>query len=78
MDWSKFTTPTEISDEQLGEAISAKNVEGSVPNVQRRIQAVIRDFTAWPGDSFRKIPQARRWEFLGRIGKIGSRLRKQA
>ena len=74
MDFEALATPIEISDEQLGEAISDKNVED--PRAHRRIQALIRDICVWPGSTYREIPQARRWEFLGRLGKIGSRLRK--
>ena len=74
MDFEALAMPTEISDEQLGEAISDKNVED--PRAHRRIQALIRDICVWPGSTYREIPQARRWEFLGQLGKIGSRLRK--
>jgi hypothetical protein len=67
VDWNKLATPIEISDEQLGEAISDKNVED--PRAHRRIKALLKDFCPWGTAYYKAIPQARRWEFLGRLGK---------
>jgi hypothetical protein len=74
MDFEALAMPAEITDEQLAGAISDKN--GEDPRAHRRIQALLRDFCPWGTTYYTAIPQARRWEFLGRLGKIGSRLRK--
>jgi hypothetical protein len=73
MNWNKFAMPTEISNEQLAEVIRDKNREDPSNRGYRRIQRLIRDYT-WPGESYHALPQACRWEFLGRIG---SRLRAE-
>jgi hypothetical protein len=65
MDFEALATPAEITDEQLGEAISDKNVED--PRAHRRIKALLRDFCPWGAAYYTAIPKERRWEFLGRI-----------
>jgi hypothetical protein len=65
IDWEKLAMPAEITNKQLAEAISDKN--GEDPRAHRRIQALLRDFCPWGAAYYTAIPQARRWEFLGRL-----------
>jgi hypothetical protein len=73
---TKRASPGDITDAELAEAIRAKNAED--PRFYRRVWALVSEFKCASALSFHGIPQSSRREFLDRLGKIGSRLRKTA
>ena len=68
MDWNKFATPTEITNNDLLDVIGDVYMRGKGDVSPSRILLLIFKFAR--GKGYTEIPQARRADFLNTLAKL--------